>query len=179
VPRTSLLLDACIAINLAATNRLHHVAEALGLTFTLVQQAAAEVGYLRDNTDGEIISTQIDLTRYDGDALELISLIPAEYPRYIELARIVDDGEAATITVAVERAMPLATDDRKARKLCAELQVQEPLRTLGILHSYADTTHLPQSELRGLLVNIRDRASYLPGRSDPDRKWWEDIIGDG
>src|ERR1700727_2460927 len=113
MPRTPLLLDACIAINVAATNRLHHVAEALGLTFTLVQQAAAEVGYLRDTADGKIVLTQIDLARYDGDALELISLSRAEYPRYLELARVVDDGEAATITVAVERAMPLATDDRK------------------------------------------------------------------
>jgi predicted nucleic acid-binding protein len=179
MPRTPLLLDACIAINVAATNRLHHVAEALGLTFTLVQQAAAEVGYLRDTADGEIVLTQIDLTRYDDDALNLINLSPAEYHRYIELARVVDDGEAATITVAVERAMPLATDDRKARRLCAELQIQEPLRTLGILHSYADATHLPQSELRDLLVKIRDRASYQPARSDPDRKWWEGIVNDG
>ena len=178
MPRTSLLLDACIAINLAATNRLHHVAEALGFTFTLVQQAAAEVGYLRDTADGEIVTTPIDLARYDGDALEVISLIPAEYARYIELARVVDDGEAATITVAVERVMPLATDGRKAGRLCAELQVHEPRRTLGILHSYADATRLQQSELRGLLVNIRDRASYQPARSDPDRKWWEGIIGD-
>jgi predicted nucleic acid-binding protein len=178
VPRTSLLLDACIVINLAATNRLHHVAQALGYTFTLVQQTAAEVGYLRDTADGDVILTPIDLTRYDGECLEVISLTPAEYPRYIELARIVDDGEAATITVAAERAMPLATDDRKARRLCADLQVPEPLRTLGILHAFGNATHLPHAELRDLLIKIRDRASYQPPRSDPDRKWWEDIIDD-
>jgi predicted nucleic acid-binding protein len=178
MPRTSLLLDACIVINLAATNRIHHVAEALGHTFTLVQQAAAEVGYLRDTADGDVILTPIDLTRYDSESLEVISLTPAEYPRYVELARVVDDGEAATITVAVERAMPLATDDRKARRLCADLQVPEPLRTLGILHAYADATHPPHTELRDILIKIRDRASYQPPRSDPDRKWWEDIIDD-
>lgn len=179
MPRTSLLLDACIVINLAATNRIHHVAQALGYTFTLVQQATAEVGYLRDMADGDVVLTPIDLTRYDGESLEVISLTAAEYPRYVELARVVDDGEAATITVALERAMPLATDDRKARRLCTELQVQEPLRTLGILHAYADATHLPQTELRDLLIKVRNRASYQPPRSDPDRKWWEDIIDDG
>ena len=68
MPRTSLLLDACIAINLAATNRLHHVAQELGFTFTIVQQAAAEVGYLRDLADGQTVTTRIDLTRYDGDS---------------------------------------------------------------------------------------------------------------
>jgi predicted nucleic acid-binding protein len=178
VPRTPLLLDACIVINLAATNRLHPVAQALGYTFTLVQQAAAEVGYLRDTTDGDVVLTPIDLTRYDSESLEVISLTPAEYPRYVELAREVDDGEAATIAIAAERAIPLATDDRKARRVCAELQPPEPMRTLRILHAYADATHLPHAELRDLLIKIRDRASFQPPRSDPDRKWWEDIIDD-
>jgi predicted nucleic acid-binding protein len=176
VARTSLLLDACIAINVAATDRLHHVAQELGYTFVLVQQAAAEVGYLRESAGGEVVSTPIDLNRYDSESLEIITLTAAEYPRYVELARIVDDGEAATITVAAGRAIPLATDDRKARRLCTDLQVPEPLRTLGILHSYADATHLPHTELRDVLIRIRDRASYQPPRSDPDRKWWEDII---
>jgi predicted nucleic acid-binding protein len=178
VRRTSLLLDACIVINLTATNRLHPVAQAFGYTFTVVQQAAAEVGYLRDTSEKDVVLTPIDLTRYESESLEVISLSPAEYPRYVELAREVDDGEAATIAVAVERGMPLATDDRKARRLCAGLQLTEPMRTLGILHAYADATHLPHAELRDLLVKIRDRASFQPPRSDPDRKWWEVIIDD-
>jgi hypothetical protein len=160
----------------AATDRLHHVAQELGYTFVLVQQAAAEVGYLRESAGGEVVSTPIDLNRYDSESLEIITLTAAEYPRYVELARIVDDGEAATITVAAARAIPLATDDRKARRLCTDLRVPEPLRTLNILHSYADATHLPHTELRDILIRIRDRASYQPPRSDPDRKWWEDII---
>ena len=174
--RTSLLLDACIAINLVATDRLHHVAQELDYTFVLVQQAAAEVGYLREPSGEDVVPTLIDLSRYDSESLEIITLTAAEYPRYVELARVVDDGEAATITVAAERAIPLATDDRRARRLCADLQVPEPLRTLGLLHSYADATHLPHTELRDILIKIRDRASYQPPRSDPDRKWWEDVI---
>jgi hypothetical protein len=156
VRRTSLLLDACIVINLTATNRLHPVAQAFGYTFTVVQQAAAEVGYLRDTSEKDVVLTPIDLTRYESESLEVISLSPAEYPRYVELA----------------------TDDRKARRLCAGLQLTEPMRTLGILHAYADATHLPHAELRDLLVKIRDRASFQPPRSDPDRKWWEVIIDD-
>jgi predicted nucleic acid-binding protein len=166
-------------INLAATDRLQHVARELGYTFTLVQQAAAEVGYLRDTAAGDVVLTPIDLARYDSESLEIVSLTTAEYSRYVELARAVDDGEAATITVAVERAMPLATDDRKARRLCADLQVPEPMHTLGILHAYVDATHLPHAELRDILIKIRDRASYQPPRSDPDRKWWEEMIDDG
>jgi predicted nucleic acid-binding protein len=88
----------------------------------------------------------------------------------------VDDGEAATIAVAAERGIPLATDDRKARRVCAELQLAEPMRTLGILHSYADAVRLQPAQLRNLLVKIRDRASFQPPRSDPDHKWWHEIV---
>ena len=139
LPRSPLLLDACVVINLAATDHLPHIAQAAEVTFTLVRQAAAEVGYLRDLTDGELTLTPIDLGFYDGATLEITGLTPAEYPLYVDLARTVDDGEAATIAVAAERGIPLATDDRKARRVCAGLQLAEPIRTLDILHSYADT----------------------------------------
>jgi len=178
MPRTSILLDACVAINLAATDRLQHIAEATSTTFTLVRQAATEVGHLRDIAEGNVALTPIDLSQYDRQTLEIISLTPPEYPIYVNLAQSVDDGEAATIAVAVQRNLRLATDDRKARRLCTELQIPEPLRTLGLLRSYADATRLQYPQLRSLLLKIRDRASYQPPRSDPDQKWWEGIIND-
>ena len=63
MPRTPLLLDACVAINLAATGHIQPIAETIGVTFILVRQAAAEVGFLRDITGGEPIRTPIDLSR--------------------------------------------------------------------------------------------------------------------
>jgi predicted nucleic acid-binding protein len=176
MPRIPLLLDACVAINLAATDRLHHIAQAHGVTFALAQQAAAEVGHLRDSADGDLVLTPINLSQYDSQTLEIISLTPPEYPLYVNLTRSVDDGEAATIAVAVQRSLQLATDDRKARRLCTELQIPEPLRTLSLLRTYADTSQLPHTQLRDLLIKIRDRASFQPPRSDPNHKWWQDII---
>jgi predicted nucleic acid-binding protein len=176
VSRTPLLLDACIAINLAATYRLPHIAQLIDVTFALASQAAAEVGYLRDIADGKPVRTPIDLGQHAVDTLEIIELTPAEYPVYLSLALEVDDGEAATIAVAAQRGLPLATDDRKARRLCTQLGIPEPLRTLGLLRAYADAAELPQAQLRDLLGQIRDRASFQPPRSDPDLKWWHDII---
>jgi predicted nucleic acid-binding protein len=179
VPRTALLLDACIAINLTATERLHHIAETLNVTFILTQQAAAEVGYLRDIVNGELISTPIDLGQHTSDGtLEFIDLAPSEYPLYVELASIVDDGEAATIAAAAQRNLQFTTDDRKARRLCAERHIPEPLRTLALIHSYTDTARLDPVHVRDLLIKIRNRASFQPPRSDPDHKWWSDHIED-
>lgn len=175
---SALLLDACVAINLAATDRLRQIAQATCVTFTLARQAAAEAGYLRDLADGEITLTPIGLSQYDGTTLEIVSLAQPEYSLYVDLARTIDDGEAATIAIAVTRSLPLATDDRKARRVCADLHLPEPSRTLGILHSYADAASLPQAQIREILVKVRDRASFQPPRNDPDLKWWQDIMDD-
>ncbi len=177
MPRTPLLFDACVAVNLIATDRFPAIAQGIGVTFRLVRQAAAEAGHLRDVIGGELVLTAIDLGRYSADVLEVIDLAPAEYPAYVDLARIVDDGEAATIAVAGQRKLQLATDDRKARRVCAERHIPEPLRTPALVRSYADAAGLRDPELRDLLVKIRDRASFQPPRVDPDRKWSDDHIG--
>jgi predicted nucleic acid-binding protein len=177
VPRSFLLLDACVAINLAATDRLQHIAEILDVTFVLTGQAAAEVGYLRDVIRGELVTTPVSISQHaSAGTVQLIDLDAPEYPLYLELAAIVDDGEAATIAVAAHRGIQLATDDRKARRLCDERQVREPLRTLALVHAYTDTARLETAYIRALLLKIRNRASYQPPRSDPDHKWWTDHI---
>jgi len=177
VPRPALLLDACVAINLAATDHLQRIAGTLDVTFVLARQAAGEVGHLREIIDGELVVTAIDLGPYTSDStIQIIDLAPREYPLYLELASIVDDGEAATIAVAVQRNFKFATDDRKARKLCAERGMPEPLRTLALMHTFTDSAGLGHVQVHDLLIKIRDRASFQPPRADPDHKWWNDHI---
>ncbi|MGH3276565.1 MAG: hypothetical protein ACRDNZ_19835 [Streptosporangiaceae bacterium] len=175
MPRPVVLLDACVAINLCATDRLGHLAEVLEVRFALTQQAAAEVGHLRDLISGELVATPISLSRYVSDStIQLIDLDISEYALYLELAGLVDDGEAASIAVAINRDLQLATDDRKARRLCAQHLIREPLRTLALVHAYTDTARLEQDRIRDMLSKIHNRASYQPSRTDPDHKWWSD-----
>jgi predicted nucleic acid-binding protein len=179
VPRRKLLLDACVAINLAAAAGLDQIADALQVTFVVVAQAASEAGYLRDTVEGTTVSTPINLDQFaSSETLELRDLAPEELELYLELASIVDDGEAATIAVAVHHRIEIATDDRRARRLCAEKGVAEPVRTVALLHAYAETARLKNDEVRQMLIRVRDRASFLPARSDPDLKWWNDHIRD-
>lgn len=176
--RRYLLLDACVAINLAATGRFSSVCRTLEISFVMTKQAAAEVGQLREFVDGELMVTPVDLSQYVADGvLQVIDLAPAEYPLYLDLAASVDDGEAATIAAAAHRGLQLATDDRKARRLCVDRGLPEPMRTLPMLHAYADAAQLRAVEIRSMIRRIRDRASFLPPRADPDRKWWDDHIG--
>jgi len=179
VPRRYLLLDACVAINLAATGNVESIAQVLSTTFLIVDQAASEMGYLRDEVDGQLVQTPIDLNRYvTAGAVQLLSLNDGELDQYVALAAVVDDGEAATITIAASRGLLMATDDRKARRVCTEQGVLEPVRSLNILHSYADAASLNEESIRELLVRIRSRASFRPPSVDPDYKWWSSHVGE-
>jgi predicted nucleic acid-binding protein len=178
VQRRQILLDACVAINLAATDSLDRIANSLHLTILIAQQAAAETGHLRDVINGELVLTPVDLSQFAlGDDLQVLELAPSEFALYLELAAIVDDGEAATIAMAIERSLEIATDDRKARRLCEEQHLAEPVRTLALLHSYAEAAGLSDGQVRELLTKVRDRASFQPPRADPDLKWWNDHVG--
>jgi len=179
VPRRKLLLDACVAINLAAAARLDQIADALQVTFVIVAQAASEAGYLRDIVKGTTVLTPINLDQFSSnETLEIRELVPAELALYLEFAATVDDGEAATIALAIHRRIELATDDRRARRLCAERSLAEPVRTVALLHAFAEAARLKNDQVRQMLTQVRDRASFLPARSDPHLKWWNDHIGD-
>lgn len=180
MPRRQILLDACVAINLAATDCLEEIAGSLQMTFGIIRQAEAEAGHLRDIVDGELVHTPLNLRQLaSGEALDLLELVPSEFALYLELAAIVDDGEAATIAVAIQRGLEIATDDRRARRLCQERHLAEPVRTVALLHSYADVAELSGDQVRDMIAKVRDRASFLPPRADPDLKWWNDHIGGG
>ncbi|MGH3940566.1 MAG: hypothetical protein ACRDTG_18395 [Pseudonocardiaceae bacterium] len=173
-----LLIDACVAINLVATDHLDEIASTLCVTFFFVRQAADEVGELREMFEEEMIVTPIDLSKYASSALHIIDLRPVEYALYVELAASVGDGEAATIAVAHHRSLPLATDDRKARKVCGAYLVPEPMRTLALLHAYVGAVPIAHDQARELLLRVRRRASFRPPRADPNYDWWTDLVGD-
>jgi hypothetical protein len=174
-----LLLDACVAINLMATGRLDAIGSAAGVTFLLLRQAAAEAGALRDLAGAELVRTPIDFTPHvRAGTLRVVALVAAELPRYVECARQVDDGEAATIAAAACRGIPLATDDRKARRLCADLGLPAPVRTLALLRQYAEAADLTRTDVRSLLLAVRRRASFAPPRADPDSPWWQGYLDD-
>lgn len=173
----SVLLDACVAINLIATDDLVAIGQVLGTTFLMVDQAATEIGYLRDEVAGDVVQTPIDLSRYSASGvMRFLSLEEDELGQYVKLAAVVDDGEAATIAVARSRELQMVTDDRKARRVCADLGMSTPIRSLTILHAYADAASLDHEGVRERLMRVRRRASFRPGQSDPDYKWWSSYV---
>jgi predicted nucleic acid-binding protein len=175
VPNPQLLVDACVTINLVAAGPVHQIARSIGCSCLITRQAANEVGHLRDITNGETVVTPVDLTDHvQTGAFEIIDLASDDIPLFVELASLVDDGEAATIAVAIKRGIPLATDDRKARRLCAERGLALTTGTITLIRRYCEAQALDHTQVAHLLHRISSRASFQAPRGDPDLKWWND-----
>jgi predicted nucleic acid-binding protein len=173
VPNPQLLLDACVTINLIAAGPVHRIARSIGCCCLITRQATNEVGHLRGITDGETIVTPVDLTDHvQAGAFEIVDLAHDEIPLFVELASLVDDGEASTIAVAIKRGIPLATDDRRARRLCAERGLALPTGTVTLIRRYCEAQALDDGHVSDLLQRIISRASFQALRGDPDLKWW-------
>jgi predicted nucleic acid-binding protein len=171
----ALLLDACVTINLVAAGPVEHIAQAIGRQFLVTRQAAAEVGHLRDITDGQTRLVPVELSRHvRAGAFEIIDATARERELTVQLAGLVGDGEASTIAVALGRSLPVATDDRKARRVCAEHGLPEPTGTATLVRQYCEASAFHDTEVRWLLGRIRGRASFQPRRTDPELAWWHD-----
>lgn len=170
-----MLLDACIAINLLATNCAEDIASVLGIHFIMAKQAAMECGELC------VLEEKLAVRRRgappDAPPLaEVLSLAESEFGAYVELARDIDDGEAATIAIARSRSLSMATDDRKARRVAVEAGLAAPTGTTTIMRQYAEVAGLAPQKIAALLQRIRDEASYVPRHADENFDWWKQHI---
>lgn len=171
-------LDACVLLNLVASGRpLAEFAAAAAVRFVVVvPQAEREVEWL-DPEDPEDPREAIDLEpSVQRGELHRVSLGDQELPRFVALARELDDGEAATLTCAEARGFGVATDDRKARRILSTLDPQPPVTsTAAIVRAWANDRR--DAEVRECLRLIQRRASFLPPRNDPDGGWWRAALG--
>lgn len=172
MPHRRLLVDACVLINLLATDRLAEIAAANGFAVAIVRQVAEETFFLRQDDPG-VGRTPVDLGAHcAAGTIEVIDLNDDELALFVAFAARVDDGEAATLAAAVNRGLPLATDDRGALNLMAREHPEvEPHRTTVLLRRWAATGASP-TVIVSALGAVERRARFIPGVSDPDEAWW-------
>lgn len=169
-----LLLDACVAINVVAAGvDLEELARASAVRFVMTSVAAAEALWLaplEPSGDREIIDVG---GLIDSDALALFELLDEELSKFVAFAREIDDGEAATFAVAVNRGLTVATDDRRAQRLAAA--IDPPISIVGttqLLKTWVDVNGVSPHEVAEIVRSVERRASYVPRRDDPHFTWW-------
>jgi len=170
---TTLILDACVALNLAATGRPTDILATLTPRFAMARQAAEETLYIETITAGVITQEVVDPHQWVAeDLLHILELESAETQQFVTLAAEIDDGEAATLAIARMRGLQVATDDRKARRVAQRLDLPEPVRTSQLLQDYCTAANLPKSEVARVLRATEHRARFRPPANDPLHPWW-------
>ena len=167
-----LLLDACVMINLIGSGvPLAELAGANQAQFLMARVAAHEVLFLGSESEEGALEP-IVLEQLEQGSVGLVDFDDDEPLAFIELARHLDDGEAATLAIAHRRRWTVATDDRKAQRFAESLEPPVLLvSTSALLREWAMTT-ASSHQIAKALRNVERRASYSPRRDDPDREWW-------
>ena len=177
-PHGRLLLDASCLLNLYATGRMQDIAQSVGYQlevadYVLEYETLYVVQPNSAGTEEERVPVVLEHLIHCG----LLSVVELEghdvLGSFVQLASLVDDGEAATGALALHRDCSIAIDDRKARRVFGELMPGvELVSTLEIMRSWAAEGPISASELRDALRAMQAGASYFPGRRDPLYDWW-------
>jgi predicted nucleic acid-binding protein len=170
-----MLQDACVLLNLIATDRFEDICSTLNFHFVISTAVLGEALYLRDGSTGA--REEINLQNLiDRKLLTVLSLdSDDERSRYITYAAQLDDGEAMSLALAECRQIPLATDDRKAIRIVKELKLKvEVWSTVDLLQEWQRQGSVLKTEMRKVLVAIENRARFIP----KDVAWWNKILRD-
>jgi predicted nucleic acid-binding protein len=173
-----IILDACCSLNLYATGRMDEILGQLPYRFCVGRRARAEAQWLRvpDAEERE----QVDLEPLlQATLLEELVLQAHEEACFVELAKVIADGEAEAGSLAVSRGCALATDDRKARRIIGERWPSlRLLGTLELLREWQETARPTDALLAEILRRISERATYRPRSNHPLWPWWHSLLGE-
>jgi predicted nucleic acid-binding protein len=164
-----LLVDACVLINLCASDEMDEIVRANGVELLATEEAAAESLYIE--RAGHQVRIDIELLVARG-VLRVVAVDDDELFNMVEFATELDEGEAATLAVAVGRHLPIATDDRGALRFLIRRELDvEVRRTSDLLRTWASAKSTAAVE--EVLRRIESDASFRPGPADPNKAWWD------
>jgi len=168
-----IILDACCIINLFASGQMKAILEAIPKNLAVaayVKEHEAKVIY-EDNKP-----VQIDLHPFiTARLLRLVDIeSDVEANLYVNFSQVLDDGEAITGAIALNRNWAVATDDAKSMKFFQRSTSRIALvSTLDLVKYWADTKKPSKSTVQETLLQLRLRGTYEPHRTHPLKGWWQ------
>lgn len=175
-----IVLDACVLLNLFATRRIEDILGSLSSRYLVSSYARSEaLWYLVPGGGPETPERRnIDLEPIAAAGLiEIVELTIDEQNTFVEFARELGDGEAASGAIAASRSAAVATDDAKARQVFARrIPSLTVVSTSALLRSWEARSAVRRIDVAGALEAIQLGARYSPRRGDDDAIWWQDRI---
>ncbi len=176
-----LVADACCTINLLATGREVELVQALGVRLLDTPYTSGEpcLAWTPPDAEGrrgrEPISTRalrvtgLLITR----ALDTEALLEA----FVRAGARLHAADASCVALAGVLGLPLATDDRKVRRIASELFAGAELRsTLDLLHDATRALGWDEERISVLAAAMRWRGNFAPPRQDPRAAWYAALL---
>lgn len=175
--------DACCIINfLAGEDILSHAFDDKDVSNVPTAQLFVPSAVAREslyifqpdpNDPGGLIKAPIDLNPYfDAGVLQLCQIVAEEEnDLFVRLAVNVDDGEAACLAIAKFRGMTVATDDRPASRLAAEMTVPV-ISTPQCVRRWAESVGASRDQVATTIGRIERFARFIPRQDAADADWW-------
>jgi len=179
-PHGALILDACCLINLLATAHVEAIIDSLPCAVFVADYVLTdEVIKLEDEpfrSNAEGLQRCIDAGKVQIADFESAT----EQMRFIELAGVfrLDDGEAKSAAIAVERDWAIASDDRKIHTVIPRIAPAiRLLTTPELIKHWSDTRLVDPRVLVEAMLSIECNARYRPARHHPLGDWWHNSTG--
>lgn len=178
-----IILDACCLINLYASGQMRAILRSIPRNLSIA--AYVKEQEVLNVYSGPIDNVQasretIDLLPFIGEGLLILVDIENEMEEvsYINLAQKLDDGEAITGAIAINRNWAIATDDVKSIKFFQNYASTIALiSTLDLIKFWVDTTKPNKHLIQETILNIKVRGRYEPHRNHPLFIWWTNSGG--
>lgn len=172
------VIDTCCLINVYASQHPQAIVQAVFQKAIVPKEVVEESLFIRkpdDDDSARLVPSEVSFDELIATGtIEVASFEQEEeLERFVRLATLLDDGEAACMTIASCRSVSLATDDRKAIAVANDLGV-EVLTTPDILKRWIDTVS-PQPQNIGVVIrNIERYGRFKPHYTSPRAQWWSD-----
>ncbi|MCT7952894.1 hypothetical protein NG798_24140 [Ancylothrix sp. C2] len=170
INQSHLLIDSCCMLNLCSSGQLLNILQVIPAQVAIVQEVKQELQKIENAIDFETAITEGLLLTVDFES-------EAEEEAFVNYAAYLDDGEAATGAIAINRGWAMATDEKKATKFFTqESSSLKIISTLDIIKYWSEVANIEQLTLNYVLNQIRVKGHYIPHRNHPLRSWWETVI---
>ncbi len=182
IPRDRIvLLDTCCLINLFASGRIEEVLSVLPAGFCVAERVTEEALYIlsEEGEDAPAHREAINVQPFMvAGLLGILRPESEEEPAaYIDFAAGLDDGEAMTCALAVNRTYDVATDERKTIRILGERAPYVVVHTtVSLIKAWADISLVERTIVRQVLQSVQIRGRFRPGRHEPLSPWWEAMV---
>ncbi|QYX32021.1 hypothetical protein [Sphaerospermopsis torques-reginae] len=176
ITHSHIILDACCVLNLFASGQFLAILKSLPaeivLTTVVQERELKTLQKLQEEENDAVLEFEAAIQQGLLKVVDFES--EAEEESFVNYAVVLDDGEAATLAIAVHREWAVATDDNKAIKFFKQnfpnLQI---LSTPEIIKYWSEAENSDSAMLSNVLNMIKIKGRYVPPKNSPLYNWWQ------